>query len=73
MGCECLGGPTAAMGQISLEEIESPPRYPAPAEPNLGWCEYTPKPESVAATETQHLPWRAVPGKSTSQAQAQGV
>ena len=27
MGCECLGSPTAAMGVISLEEIESPPRY----------------------------------------------
>ena len=73
MGCECLGCPTAAMGQISLEEIASPPRYTAPAvgagvwtpaEPNLGWCEYTPKPESVAATDTQ---------KSTSQAQTQGV
>ena len=30
-----------------------------PAESNLGWCEYTPKPESVVATQTQ---------KSTSQA-----
>jgi len=27
VGCECLGCPAAAMGQISLEEIESPPRY----------------------------------------------
>jgi hypothetical protein len=27
MGYECLGCPTAAMGQISQEEIESPPRY----------------------------------------------
>jgi hypothetical protein len=26
MVCECLGCPAAAMGQISLEEIKSPPR-----------------------------------------------
>jgi len=58
MGCECLGCPAAGMGQISLEEIESPPRYTAPAEPNLGLALKRRKPESVAATLTQ---------KSTSQ------
>ena len=68
MGCECLGCPAAGMGQISLEEIESPPRYTAPAvgagvwtpaESNLGLALKRRKPESVAATLTQ---------KSTSQA-----
>jgi len=58
MGCECLGCPAAGMGQISLEEFRARRVIWTPAEPNLGWCENTPKPESVAATDTQ---------KSTSQ------
>lgn len=56
MGCECLGCPTAAMGQKSRARRV----IWTPAEPNLGLALKRREPESVAATDTQ---------KSTSQVQ----